>query len=458
MRRFIASLLALLASNVFACVEYQASGTSGSNKPYTVGPFPTYAEVCEAVRGFQFGASGNITVTNAIPTQVDEGGCTFNLTYVITGSQTGGTSQSYIPIQKLGDGAACAPRPPTTRKCESGKTRSMNVTVGYGTVSGFTSDGRAIVKTPSSATGASPDTLCDAGCSMVADGGPTETWVSKEPSTSGMHRASNDQNYMDTGGSCTPSQADKDALTPGPGTCTGTFGYVNGKPTCLAGSPTASSPGTASKSLGTTDAKGQTVNAKNPDGSAGATGPNGEVPGKGTDVAGSPAVASSNPPVAATPNKSSTEGTSTGADFCRDNPQSFTCQSSSFAGSCEGGFTCGGDAALCAVARGSWEARCALRSVETDPNSVLSKIGNDAANGLDPSEHPSKNRTTVDVGGFNQTNPFSASCPADVHIAGVGIVQGFDIPLSAFCSVFQMIGQLMVAVTMLACAVWVVRV
>ncbi len=47
-------------------------------------------------------------------------------------------------------------------------------------------------------------------------------------------------------------------------------------------------------------------------------------------------------------------------EFCQKNPSSPLCkkESSEFSGSCESGFSCSGDAATCATARGSWELRC----------------------------------------------------------------------------------------------------
>jgi hypothetical protein len=57
--------------------------------------------------------------------------------------------------------------------------------------------------------------------------------------------------------------------------------------------------------------------------------------------------------------------------------------------------------------------------------------------------------------GFNQTNPFSNSCPADIPIS-TGLVQ-ISIPLSNYCSVLQALGNILVALTLLGATVFVIR-
>jgi len=63
-----------------------------------------------------------------------------------------------------------------------------------------------------------------------------------------------------------------------------------------------------------------------------------------------------------------TVSTQSSNSFCEENPNSEQCKGakkSTFNGSCTAGFTCDGDAATCAIARASWESRCAMQSDAT---------------------------------------------------------------------------------------------
>jgi hypothetical protein len=146
------------------------------------------------------------------------------------------------------------------------------------------------------------------------------------------------------------------------------------------------------------------------------------------------------------------------SDKCKDPAAAATlavCKSTSpsaFSGACSSGFTCtGGDAAICAAARGVWESRCALESVQTDANNSTVRAGLDAMTGTDPANHPRSQKTTVSVGTLNQSNPFGGGqCPADHNITFLG--QSIAVPLSSACSVFQLMGSLAVGLSLLVAA------
>jgi hypothetical protein len=144
-------------------------------------------------------------------------------------------------------------------------------------------------------------------------------------------------------------------------------------------------------------------------------------------------------------------------DFCKKNPRDPLCKEtgdSSFSGNCQSLFTCDGDAALCAAAKATNETNCQLKALEVTDKS-FSVVGTTAATGQDPSDHPRKNKSEVDIGTFNTTNPFSNQCPPDYTISTS--VVNLVLPLSSACSVLVLMGQIAVALTSLACALWLVK-
>jgi hypothetical protein len=147
------------------------------------------------------------------------------------------------------------------------------------------------------------------------------------------------------------------------------------------------------------------------------------------------------------------------SDFCKSNPKSPQClgddpDKNTFSGACQTGFTCDGDAALCAAAKATNETNCQLKALEVT-DKTFSVVGTTAATGQDPTDHPRKNKTEVDIGTFNTTNPFSSQCPTDYTITTS--FTSVVIPFSSACSVLSFMGQLAVALTSLACAMWLVK-
>lgn len=74
--------------------------------------------------------------------------------------------------------------------------------------------------------------LCDGGCT-VAVGDISDAWVSQQPTSQGLYRASVDYQSVPTGAQCTmspSSPADKAAPNP---PCPGFVGEINGKTTCV---------------------------------------------------------------------------------------------------------------------------------------------------------------------------------------------------------------------------------
>jgi len=136
--------------------------------------------------------------------------------------------------------------------------------------------------------------------------------------------------------------------------------------------------------------------------------------------------------------------------FCKSNPSDKLCQStvSSFSGSCQAGaFICNGDAVSCATARAVNEQKCLLVGT-TDMSSVEAAL---TAGTFGTVSGVTRAFSTA----FDQTNPYSSTCPADLTFTLMGYSS--SIPLSSYCSQLQMMGNALVAFTLLAAALFVFR-
>lgn len=144
-----------------------------------------------------------------------------------------------------------------------------------------------------------------------------------------------------------------------------------------------------------------------------------------------------------------TTGTATESlsDYCEDHPQAQACLDSVFSGSCQGGFTCNGDAATCAIAKAVNHAKCYL-----DPGTAIDAVKTQLAEGTFGASLPTSAKS---VGLFDQSNPVSSTCPGDhtLTLGGLSVA----IPLSQACSYLQLMGNLLVAFTLLAATVYVVK-
>lgn len=146
--------------------------------------------------------------------------------------------------------------------------------------------------------------------------------------------------------------------------------------------------------------------------------------------------------------------------YCTRNPTSPICDEQdegSWGGSCEGGFSCDGDAVQCAMARDQHARNCR----DLTPNAytaigetVLGSAANTTVGGgLIGIASSDINVGTGIIG--SAVNPFGAACPADVPLVlGETTVV---IPLASTCSALQTMGGLLIAITALWCAAWLVK-
>lgn len=154
-------------------------------------------------------------------------------------------------------------------------------------------------------------------------------------------------------------------------------------------------------------------------------------------------------------------------DYCKSNANSAQCNSSAngqedgkggnFGGSCDGGFTCEGDALQCAQVREQYKRNCEMMDKDKDAGSLTNK----ALNGTDDKSADAMKESAgqVNVGStFDQSGlGWSHSCPADPRIAlnfgGSGAE--FSIPFSRICGPLGVLSLAGVGITLLGCGVWV---
>jgi hypothetical protein len=135
-------------------------------------------------------------------------------------------------------------------------------------------------------------------------------------------------------------------------------------------------------------------------------------------------------------------------DFCTRNPRSPLCVTSSFSGSCDGGFVGEGDALQKATAEAVNKTRCLL-----DPGNGLDGIKTQLQNGTFAADLPVVAKT---VSQFDQTNPYGNSCPADV-VVQMQSIGTFTIPLSQMCVYLQLLGYIALGVTLISSTIFVIK-
>ncbi len=214
-----------------------------------------------------------------------------------------------------------------------------------------------------------------------------------------------------------------------PGTCPGN---VNGQNVCLACSWTQDKPTT------TTEDK--------PDGTS--TGTETKTECNGTTCTTTTTTTTTGPGGTGTTVKVEVEPQD---GFCEQNPTFSACKEGRWGGSCQGGFSCDGDAIQCAIARDQHQRHCQLLETHT----TFSQAGADMAdNDPFPQGHPHNDAETKTIDfsqQIDQTDPLGGgSCPGDRTIAihGGSVV----IPFSSLCGPLSFFGQIAVACCLLMAA------
>lgn len=141
--------------------------------------------------------------------------------------------------------------------------------------------------------------------------------------------------------------------------------------------------------------------------------------------------------------------------FCAQNPTAAACKNEngeegkgSFSGSCQAGFTCDGDAVMCAIAKEQHTRACQLFKEDTAEGQLYAaekgKEGAQRGEGIDLG--------TIDLGGGSgsliKTDSLigEGSCVQDLQFQFMG--EPVIIPLSSLCPYLAMLGNILVAVGM----------
>ena len=126
---------------------------------------------------------------------------------------------------------------------------------------------------------------------------------------------------------------------------------------------------------------------------------------------------------------------------------------SAFAGSCMAGFACEGDAVQCAIAREQHRRNCVMFN-DPSPESLLYDANKDKT-GNQTGDNP--NNETVSLAGRIDTSDAlgGGACISDLNVTVWG--QSLTLPFSTICPSLAMLGNLLVAVSMLLAARIVTR-
>lgn len=135
-------------------------------------------------------------------------------------------------------------------------------------------------------------------------------------------------------------------------------------------------------------------------------------------------------------------------DFCTKNPRAATCITSSAGGSCAAGFSCDGDAIQCSIAKTAFATNCAFtaRSGESDLYDASKLTGNRTT------DLPGNSSVSIGSGSFDQSNALgvAASCMPDVNI--VVMSRPITLPFSNVCQYFEVMGNILLACSLILAA------
>ncbi|WP_422838700.1 hypothetical protein [Aquabacterium sp.] len=242
--------------------------------------------------------------------------------------------------------------------------------------------------------------------------------------------------WTSTGGSCGPSDgagagSGNESNPPtscGPGKCPGT---INGTSVCVA------CKGVTESSSGSSNSNSSSTGATAKDASGN------DIPGSTTDKSSEGTVdkVTSCEDGKCTTKSTTTEKNSDGssasktetvtesmADFCNKNPNAIVCKvdrEGTWGGSCASGYQCSGDAVQCAQAQAAWQSYCS-----TQPGAGDTTVGDGqkSTTGQMPNADPRSTHGSLDVGSFDQSNPYPTVGPSDL-VVPVGS-HSFTIPFS----------------------------
>lgn len=152
------------------------------------------------------------------------------------------------------------------------------------------------------------------------------------------------------------------------------------------------------------------------------------------------------------------------ADYCSKNISAGVCKNEqgeeegkgSFGGSCQAGFTCKGDAAMCAMAKEQHKRNCETLEEDKDPASFINQVknGTDSQSAKSMQDNASQINiaTQLDKSGYG----WSRSCPANTRIDLSFVSGSFEMPFDKLCGPLKIFSDIALAITALSLLVWLV--
>lgn len=152
------------------------------------------------------------------------------------------------------------------------------------------------------------------------------------------------------------------------------------------------------------------------------------------------------------------------ADYCSKNSSAGVCKNEqgeeegkgSFGGSCQAGFTCKGDAAMCAMAKEQHKRNCETLEEDKDPSSFINQVknGTDSQSAKSMQDNASQINiaTQLDKSGYG----WSRSCPANTRIDLSFVNGSFEMPFDKLCGPLKIFSDIALAITALSLLVWLV--
>lgn len=149
--------------------------------------------------------------------------------------------------------------------------------------------------------------------------------------------------------------------------------------------------------------------------------------------------------------------------FCADNPTASACKDDSnseegkkgsFSGSCQAGFECDGDAAMCAIAIEQHKRAC--ETLEPAKEGIWKDI--EAGTDSGSAEAMKREAQTINISTSLNTSGYGLprSCPADPVIELPFVSKTFSIPFSKACPILKTMSDVALLITALGLLVWLV--
>ena len=134
-----------------------------------------------------------------------------------------------------------------------------------------------------------------------------------------------------------------------------------------------------------------------------------------------------------------------GKDFCKENPTIDSCKTGSFQGSCTANFKCEGDAIQCAVAREQHKRNCEMFELPNDYSRAFAGISDKT--GDQTKDLPGNSEFDISNLIDRSDGLGGGSCIPDLNVNVVGA--SVTLPFSQICPYLAMLGNILVAVSLL---------